>query len=105
MSSEAQNTITVGAEPKMGLIKGTVGDDFVIPCIDFIITATTASGQSQQVAAADCQRMVWQDGRWVIGEGEEPVLDDVTLHDRTECVPRRTPDTQVATFEEGDLAI
>lgn len=72
MSSEAQNTITIGAEPKMGFIKGTVGDDFVIPCIDFIITATTASGQSQQVAAADCQRMVWQDGRWVIGEGEEP---------------------------------
>ena len=29
-----------------------------------------------QVAAADCQRMVWQDdatgGRWVIGPGEEP---------------------------------
>ena len=42
MSSEAQNTITIGAEPKMGFIKGTVGDDFVIPCIDFIITATTA---------------------------------------------------------------
>ena len=72
MSSDAQNTITIGAEPKMGFIKGTVGDDFVIPCIDFIITATTASGQSQQVPAADCQRMVWQDDRWVIGEGEEP---------------------------------
>ena len=72
MSSEAQNTITIGAEPKMGFIKGRVGDDFVVPCIDFIITATTASGQPQQVAAADCQRMVWQDGRWVIGEGEEP---------------------------------
>ncbi len=72
MSSEAQNTFTIGAEPKMGFIKGTVGEDFVIPCIDFIITATTASGQPQQVAAADCQRMVWQDGRWVIGEGEEP---------------------------------
>ena len=72
MTSEAQNTITIAVEPKMGFIKGTVGDDFVIPCIDFIITATTASGQPQQVAAADCQRMVWQDGRWVIGEGEEP---------------------------------
>ena len=53
--------ITIGVEPKMGFIKGTVGDDFVIPCIDFIITATTATGQPQQVAAADCQRMVWQD--------------------------------------------
>jgi hypothetical protein len=79
MSSEAQNSITIAAEPKMGFIKGTVGDDFVVPCIDFIITATisgTAAGQPQQVAAADCQRMAWQDdesgGRWVIGEGEEP---------------------------------
>jgi hypothetical protein len=72
MSSDAQNTITISVEPKMGFIKGTVGDDFVIPCIDFIITATTSAGQPQQVAAADCQRMVWQNDRWVIGEGEEP---------------------------------
>ena len=71
LPSDAQNTITIGAEPKMGFIKGTVGDDFVIPCIDFIITATTTAGQPQQVAAADCQRMVWH-GRWVIGPGEEP---------------------------------
>lgn len=72
MSSDAQNTITISVEPKMGFIKGTVGDDFVIPCIDFIITATTSAGPPQQVAAADCQRMVWRDDRWVIGEGEEP---------------------------------
>lgn len=78
MSSDAKNTITIAAEPKMGFIKGTVGDDFVVPCIDFIITATTATGQPQQVAVADCQRMVWQSGaggvggRWVIGAGEEP---------------------------------
>jgi len=72
MSSDAQNSITIGVEPKMGFIKGTVGDDFVIPCIDFIITATTAAGQPQQVAGADCQRMVWQNGRWVIGPGDEP---------------------------------
>ncbi|WP_085870659.1 MULTISPECIES: hypothetical protein [unclassified Nocardioides] len=80
MASEAQNAITISVEPKMGFIKGTVGDDFVVPCIDFIITATTLSsgtaGQPAQVAAADCQRMVWQHGatggRWVIGPGEEP---------------------------------
>lgn len=77
LSSEAQNNITIVAEPKMGYIKGTVGDDFVVPCIDFIVTATLitdgiAVGQPQQVAAADCQRMVWHDGRWLVGEGEEP---------------------------------
>ena len=79
MSSDAQNTITIAAEPKMGFIKGTVGDDFVIPCIDFIITATTAAGQPQQVAAADCQRMVWQEDRWVIGAGEEPAPAPVAV--------------------------
>ena len=72
MSSEASSSLTIAVEAKMGFIKGTVGDDFVIPCIDFIVTATPTSGQPQQVAAADCQRMVWQDHRWVIGEGAEP---------------------------------
>jgi hypothetical protein len=76
MSSDGSGSITIGVEPKMGFIKGTVGEDFVIPCIDFIVTATTTTGQPQQVAAADCQRMVWQNdatgGRWVIGPGEEP---------------------------------
>lgn len=72
MSSDGSGSITIGAEPKMGFIKGTVGEEFVIPCIDFIVTATMSTGQPQQVAVADCQRMVWQDDRWVIGPGEEP---------------------------------
>jgi hypothetical protein len=80
MSADGAGGITIGAEPKMGFIKGTVGEDFVIPCIDLIVTATVTAagttGQPQQVAVADCQRMVWQDdaeaGRWVIGPGEEP---------------------------------
>jgi hypothetical protein len=76
LSADAQNAITIGVEPKMGFIKGTVGSDFVVPCVDFIITVTLPGAQPQQVAAADCQRMVWQEdstgGRWVIGPGDEP---------------------------------
>ncbi|GAA4127727.1 hypothetical protein GCM10022215_38500 [Nocardioides fonticola] len=85
LSADAQNGITIGVEPKMGFVKGTVGSDFVVPCVDFIITVTLPGAQSQQVAAADCQRMVWQNdpngstdstdsvgGRWVIGPGDEP---------------------------------
>jgi hypothetical protein len=79
MSSDGESGITVGVEPKMGSIKGTVGEDFVVPCVDLIHTATLVGGRPQQVAAADCQRMVWQDagsdaaaGRWVIGPGAEP---------------------------------
>jgi hypothetical protein len=61
-------------EPAMGFIKGTVGEDFVIPCVDFVIIATTSTGAGEvnRIAAADCQRMVWQGDRWVIGSGEEP---------------------------------
>ena len=56
--------------PLMGLIKGTVGADFVVPCVDFEFDATLQT--TQHVADADCQRMVWQAGRWVIGPGPEP---------------------------------
>jgi hypothetical protein len=60
--------------PLMGLVKGTVGPDFVIPCIDFELDVTLS--QTARGAVADCQRMVWQQdsrrGRWMIGAGSEP---------------------------------
>ncbi len=56
--------------PLMGLVKGTVGTDFAVPCVDFEFDATVA--QTARVAAADCQRMVWSDGRWQVGPGAEP---------------------------------
>ena len=56
--------------PVMGLIKGTVGADFVIPCLDYEADATLA--QTARVAVADCQRMVWTGQRWMIGPGSEP---------------------------------
>lgn len=77
--SDARDAITVSVEPAMGFIKGTVGADFVVPCIDFIVTATLtapagtgAVAQPRQVAAADCQRMVWRGDRWMVGAGDEP---------------------------------
>lgn len=73
MSADARDgALTIAAEPKMGLVKGTAGEGFVVPCIDFIVTATIAGGAPQRVAAADCQRMVWQGDRWLIGPGDEP---------------------------------
>lgn len=72
MPADAQQQISISAQAEMGFIKGEVGDEFVVPCIDFLLTATPVGGQPRQVAAADCQRMVWHEGRWVIGAGEEP---------------------------------
>jgi hypothetical protein len=63
--------LAVVATPSMGLVKGTVGPDFVVACVDFAIAVTvntTARG-----AIADCQRMVWSGARWMIGAGAEPV--------------------------------
>lgn len=56
--------------PVMGLIKGAVGDDFVVPCVDFEFDATLTV--TQRVAVADCQRMTWVGTRWVIDAGPEP---------------------------------
>jgi hypothetical protein len=56
--------------PLMGLIKGTVGPEFVIPCVDFEVDATLA--RTARVAVADCQRMVWTGRRWMVGPGSEP---------------------------------
>jgi hypothetical protein len=56
--------------PLMGQIKGSVGPDFVIPCIDFELDLTLS--QTSRGAIADCQRMTWTGDRWMIGAGTEP---------------------------------
>jgi hypothetical protein len=58
--------------PLMGLIKGTVGPDFVVACVDMEFDATLT--QTLRVAVADCQRMVWDGERWIVGPGTEPAL-------------------------------
>ncbi|WP_310961337.1 hypothetical protein [Nocardioides terrisoli] len=64
--------LAVSASPAMGLIKGTIGDNYVVGCVDFVVTATAS--RTARTAAADCQRMVWSatDARWLIGPGAEP---------------------------------
>ena len=63
--------LVVVLTPLMGMIKGSVGPDFVVPCVDFEMDVTLQ--QTARGAVADCQRMVWHSGRWMIGPGEEPV--------------------------------
>jgi hypothetical protein len=71
LSGAGSPQLSLVVTPLMGLIKGSVGADFVIPCIDFEVDATLT--QTQRVAVADCQRMIWHGHRWVIGPGAEPV--------------------------------
>jgi len=70
LSSGGSPQLSLVVTPMMGLFKGSVGQHFVIPCVAFEFAATIVT--TQRVAAADCQRMVWQGGRWVIGPGPEP---------------------------------
>ena len=83
LSGGGSPQLAVVATPLMGLIKGQVGDDFVVPCVDFEVDATLQ--QTQRVAVAHCQRMVWRDRRWVIGPGAEPAR-----------APAAWPDTEAA---------
>jgi hypothetical protein len=62
--------LALSATPLMGLVKATDGGDWVVACVDFEVDATLA--RTARVAVADCQRMAWAAGRWVIGPGAEP---------------------------------
>lgn len=70
LSGAGSAQLAMVVTPVMGLVKGTVGPDFVVPCVDFQFDVTLNS--TQHVAEADCERMVWQGDRWVIGPGAEP---------------------------------
>ncbi len=56
--------------PIMGQIKGQVGADFVLPCVDYELDGTVTS--TARVGVGLCARMVWHAGRWMIGPGGEP---------------------------------
>nr|WP_116451569.1 hypothetical protein [Blastococcus litoris] len=62
--------LAIVVRPVMGLIKGTVGPDFAVVCVNLEFTVTVE--QTSRIAIADCQRMAWAGERWVIGAGPEP---------------------------------
>jgi hypothetical protein len=72
LSGGGGSQLSLVVTPLMGLIKGTVGPDFVVPCVDFQFDATLQT--TMHVADADCERMVWQDDRWIVGPGCEPAI-------------------------------
>ncbi len=72
--------LVVVASPLMGLVKGSLpagsgtaggaAPQFVVPCLDIELDVTANS--TARGATSDCQRMVWTDGRWMIGAGPAP---------------------------------
>ena len=69
VSRSGDSALTVSASPEMGLIRET-GEAETTVCVNFVVTAIKTKTAS--VASADCQRMAWADGRWMIGAGAEP---------------------------------
>jgi hypothetical protein len=69
VSRRGDSALTVSASPEMGLIRET-GEAETTVCVNFVVTAIKTKTAS--VASADCQRMAWADGRWMIGAGAEP---------------------------------
>jgi len=77
LSGGGSPQLAIVVTPLMGQLKGTVGPDFAIPCVDFEIDATLTT--TARVGLADCERMAWTPdrhvpagGRWMIGPGTEP---------------------------------
>jgi hypothetical protein len=70
LSGAGSPQLAIVVRPVMGLVKGTVGADFTVVCVNFEFTVTVE--QTSRIAIADCQRMVWAGDRWVIGPGAEP---------------------------------
>lgn len=57
--------------PVQGLIKGNVGPDFTVVCINGQVTYSY-EGHSNRVAVWDCARMQWRGSRWNIAPGTTP---------------------------------
>ncbi|WP_285601814.1 hypothetical protein [Kineosporia sp. NBRC 101731] len=57
LPSTGSPQLSVRFVPAMGLIKGRVGDDYVVACVDYV--AETAMHATATAAVADCQRMTW----------------------------------------------
>ncbi len=70
LSDSGSPQLAVVVRPAMGLIKGTVGPNFAVVCVNYEFTVTLA--QTARIAIADCQRMIWDTDRWIIGPGPEP---------------------------------
>jgi hypothetical protein len=70
LSAAGSPQLALVVRPVLGLLKGTVGPEFAVVCVDLELTVTVE--RTSRVAVADCQRMAWAGDRWRIAAGPEP---------------------------------
>ena len=57
--------------PAAGLVKGSDGDGWHVVCV--LVEITYTFRDQARLAYGHCERMTWQEDRWVIGAGAHPV--------------------------------
>lgn len=67
-----QAHVAVTAVPVAGQVKGSDGDDWVLACVLFEVTAVIT--EQARIAYGHCEPMAWKDNRWVIGPGPAPAV-------------------------------
>lgn len=60
----------VRVAPAGGLVKGSDGPDWLVACV--LLDVRAAIQGEYRMGWAHCQRMQWQDGRWLIAPGAQP---------------------------------
>ena len=67
---EAGTRARVEVVPAAAQIKGVDGGDWVVACV--LLDMTASIDRTIDVAYGHCERMTWQQGRWVIAAGDPP---------------------------------
>lgn len=57
--------------PSAGLVKGSDGDGWHVGCV--LVEITYTFRDQARLAYGHCERMTWQEDRWVIADGTHPV--------------------------------
>lgn len=68
-------SLQITLTPTMGLTRpwgGHVSTDAALACVDFVLTTELRDHDPSRTAAADCQHVCWNSGRWMLAPGREP---------------------------------
>ena len=67
LPATGSSDLAISATPVLGRVES---GDPVLTCVAFVVSATLSS--TARTAVADCQRMTWRAGRWMVASGGEP---------------------------------
>jgi hypothetical protein len=70
MGQQKDISTSIVAVPAAGLVKGLDGPDWLVACVLLDIRATISV--EARMGYGYCERMQWQDGRWMIAPGTPP---------------------------------